>query len=71
MLVFFGWLLIIYLAENDEQTPNFFDIDKEYGKQFIWIILSIVLSIFIFITGYTIFTYRTHGMFMLLILVVL
>jgi rod shape determining protein RodA len=73
LLVLFGWL-IIYSAGYDEQTPNIFDIDKEYGKQFIWIIVSIILGIFIFITDYSIFTrfaYGTYGMFMLLLLAVL
>jgi len=45
-LVFFGWLNI-YSAAFNPGHPSIFDFDAEYGKQFMWILVSFALSAFI------------------------
>lgn len=45
-LVGFGWVNI-YSASLSDSAKGFFDFDQIYGKQMIWIILSVILIIFI------------------------
>lgn len=46
ILVFLGWFNI-YAAAYDEAHGSIFDLDKEYGKQLLWIISSGILILFI------------------------
>lgn len=47
-LVLAGWLNIYAAAYNPEHS-SIFDINMEYGKQFIWIIMAMVLALFVMI----------------------
>lgn len=46
LLVFIGWMNI-YSAVYTEENPSIFDTTQRYGMQFIWIVSSMVISIFI------------------------
>lgn len=46
LLVFIGWLNI-YSASLDDAATSFFDLDQIYGKQMLWIILSVFLIVFL------------------------
>lgn len=46
LLVFIGWLNIYSASLNDAAT-SFFDLDQIYGKQMLWIILSVFLIVFL------------------------
>ncbi len=46
LLVFMGWLNI-YAANYDTEHPSIFYAGKEYGKQFIWICIALVLGLVI------------------------
>lgn len=43
VLVLIGWISI-FAATYDEAQPSIFDLDKAYGRQFLWILGSIVLG---------------------------
>jgi Bacterial cell division membrane protein len=45
-LVLFGWLNI-YSALYSEEHPFIFDLSQKFGMQFIWILLSLLLSVLI------------------------
>lgn len=47
-MVAFGWINI-YAAEFDESHQSIMDMDQRYGKQFIWIMASILLALIILI----------------------
>lgn len=47
-LMLIGWLNI-YAASYNAASPNIFDISQEYGKQFIWILSSIMIGFSIFL----------------------
>ncbi|MBN1252934.1 MAG: rod shape-determining protein RodA [Bacteroidales bacterium] len=70
ILVILGWGNI-YAAVYNEDHGNIFDITQRYGKQLIWISISIVLIILIFIIdskAYDFFAYPAY-LFMLIILI--
>ncbi|MFD0977665.1 rod shape-determining protein RodA [Salinimicrobium gaetbulicola] len=46
LLVLIGWLNI-YSASLDDAATSFFDLDQIYGKQLLWIILSVFLIVFL------------------------
>ena len=48
ILVFFGWLSIFSASSGDE-VGSIFDMSERYGKQAVWIGLSVVLAIIIII----------------------
>ncbi len=48
ILVFFGWLSILS-ASSGEEIVSIFDMSERYGKQAVWIGLSVVLAIIIII----------------------
>ncbi len=48
ILVFFGWLSI-FSASSGEEVNSIFDMSERYGKQAVWIGLSVVLAIIIII----------------------
>lgn len=43
VLVLIGWMSI-FAATYDESQPSIFDLDKSYGRQFLWIIGSMILG---------------------------
>ena len=47
ILVFFG-LATIYSSSYNEEFPNLFSMDKEYGKQVIWIVVALFLGLAVF-----------------------
>lgn len=72
-LVLFGWLNI-YSAAYDPLHPNIFDFSQEYGKQFIWILVSFMLAILtLYVEGdfFTKFAWAIYGFFVVLLVLVL
>jgi rod shape determining protein RodA len=72
-LIVAGWLNI-YAAVYSEEKSNIFDFSQRYGKQFIWIIATLVLAIFVVITDsrfYFFFAWFVYGLTTLLLLLVL
>ncbi len=47
ILMFFG-LATIYSSSFNEDFPSLFSLDKEYGKQVLWIVVSLLLGITVF-----------------------
>ena len=73
VLVFFGWLNI-YSASLNADHLNIFDSSQEYGKQFIWICISMGLGFFIMLLDgdmFKQFALPFYGFSMLLLLAVL
>jgi rod shape determining protein RodA len=73
LLVILGWFNI-YAAVYNEDHKEILDLSQRYGKQFIWIIASLVLAIFILIIDarfYFFFSWFVYGGIMLLLVLVL
>lgn len=73
LLIFMGWINI-YAAVYNEEHSGLLDLSQRYGKQFLWIIASIVLAIFIVTIDnrfYFFFSWFIYGFCMLLLLLVL
>ena len=73
LLVIFGWFNI-YAANFNPENPIFFDTDKEYFKQLVWIGFSLFFVGMILITDskfYVEFSYIFYGFTILLLVVVL
>jgi rod shape determining protein RodA len=67
-----GWINI-YAAVFNEEHAGLLDFSQRYGKQFIWIIASIVLAVFIIIIDnrfYFFFSWFIYGAAMLLLVLV-
>ena len=72
-LVVFGWLTI-YSTAFHAQHPSIFDFDVEYGKQFMWMLVSFGLALFVlYIEGtfFTKFAPVIYAFFTLLLILVL
>ncbi len=72
LLVFFGWLNIFAVGYND-QFMSIFDLRHNYGDQLIWILISFVLILMIFILDYKVFpffSYVIYGLSILLLVIV-
>lgn len=72
-LVFIGWISI-YSAVYDESHSNIFDLETRYGKQMIWIGVSIIIALFIIVLDPKFFSqtsYVFYGVFILMLLAVL
>lgn len=72
-LVFLGWINI-YSAVYDESHSSIFDFSQRYGKQLVWIGLSIVLIFAALIVDskfYSAFSYPFYGIGILLLILVL
>src|SRR5678816_1426607 len=68
-LVMIGWLSI-FAATYDDAQPSIFDIDRAYGRQFLWILGGLLLAGAILITDskfYPAFAYVIYGVLMLLL----
>lgn len=73
VLVTIGWFNI-YSAVYDEEHDMIFDFTQRYGKQFIWILATMVLAIFILLIDtrfYYFFAYFIYGGVIILLLLVL
>ena len=72
LLILMGWINI-YAAVFNEEHAGLLDFSQRYGKQFIWIIASIVLAVFIIIIDnrfYFFFSWFIYGASMLLLVLV-
>ncbi len=68
-----GWLNI-YAAVYSEEHSGIFDLSQRYGKQFVWIVTSLILAIFVVIIDnrfYFFFSLFIYGILMLLLILVL
>lgn len=73
LLVFIGWISI-YSAVYDESHSNIFDTSTRYGKQAIWLLISIIMAFFIIIIDPKFFSqtaYIWYGLFIIMLLAVL
>lgn len=66
LLVFFGWLSI-YSASSDETVVSIFDFSERYGKQLVWIGLSVVLAIVILLIDAKFFSAFSFWIYILMI----
>jgi len=73
LMIVMGWFNI-YAAVFNEERSGLFDFSQRYGKQFIWIIASLVIAVFVVIIDnrfYFFFSWFIYGAFMLLLVLVL
>ena len=73
ILVTMGWFNI-YAAVYNEEHAGLLDMSQRYGKQFIWIIASLIIAIFVVIIDnrfYFFFSWFIYGFAMLLLVLVL
>jgi len=73
VLIIIGWFNI-YSAVYNEEHKDIFDFSQRYGKQFLWIIASVVIAIFILLIDnrfYFFFSWFIYGFFILLLILVL
>jgi len=73
VLVIMGWFNI-YAAVYNEEHKEILDFSQRYGKQFIWIIPSLVIAVFVVIIDsrfYFFFSWFTYGVMMFLLIFVL
>ena len=72
-MIVMGWFNI-YAAVYNEERSGILDLSQRYGKQFIWIIASLVLAVFVVIIDnrfYFFFSWIIYGALMLLLILVL
>ena len=75
VMVILGWLNI-YAAVYNEENKEIFNFSQRYGKQFIWIIATIIVAIFVvlidnrfyFFFGYFIYGAAIFGLLLVLVL---
>jgi rod shape determining protein RodA len=73
ILIFLGWINI-YAAVYNEEHSGLLDFSQRYGKQFLWIIASLVLAVFIVIIDnrfYFFFSWFIYAACMFLLILVL
>ncbi len=73
LMVIMGWFNI-YAAVYNEEHKEILDMSQRYGKQFVWIIATLVIAVFVVIVDnrfYLFFAYFIYGGLMLLLLFVL
>jgi rod shape determining protein RodA len=73
ILVIIGWFNIYAAVYNEEHT-KILDFSQRYGKQFLWIVASIVIAVFVAIIDsrfYLFFSWVIYGSAMLLLALVL
>lgn len=73
VLIIMGWFNI-YSAVYNEDHKEIFDFSQRYGKQFIWIVASVVIAIFILTIDnrfYFFFSWFIYGFVILLLILVL
>ncbi|MCX6326045.1 MAG: rod shape-determining protein RodA [Bacteroidia bacterium] len=73
LMIVMGWFNI-YAAVYNEERSGLLDLSQRYGKQFIWIIASLILAVFVVIIDnrfYFFFSWFIYGALMLLLILVL
>jgi rod shape determining protein RodA len=73
VLVIMGWFNI-YAAVYNEEHSGLLDLSQRYGKQFVWIVASLIIAIFVVIIDnrfYFFFSWFIYGALMLLLILVL
>ncbi len=73
LLTIAGWFNI-YAAVYNEEYKHILDISQRYGKQFIWILATLIIAIFILLIDnrfYLFFAWFVYALVMLLLLLVL
>lgn len=65
-LIFFGWINI-YSAEYDLSNPTIWDFTENYGMQFIWIGVSLVLATGILIVDARFYSAFAYGFYVILL----
>ena len=71
-MIFLGWINI-YSAVYTEEHPEILDFSQRYGKQFIWIIASLVVAVLILLIDhkfYDFFAFAFYGFAIILLLLV-
>ncbi len=66
-MVIIGWFNI-YAAVYNEEHKEILDISQRYGKQFVWIIATLVLAVFVVIIDSRFYTYFAWVIYAILIL---
>src|SRR6185295_6943806 len=67
VLVLIGWMAI-FAATYDESQPDIFDLDKSYGRQFLWITGSTILAGAILITDSKFYATVAYGIYATVVL---
>lgn len=73
LLVVIGWFNIYAAVYNEEHT-RIIDLSQRYGKQFIWILATFVIAVFVVVIDsrfYTFFAWFVYGFVILLLMLVL
>jgi rod shape determining protein RodA len=73
LLIIIGWFNI-YAAVYNEERSAILDISQRYGKQFVWIVATLILAVFVVIIDnrfYFFFSWFIYGTMMLLLILVL
>ncbi len=73
LMIIMGWFNI-YAAVYNENRSGILDLSQRYGKQFVWIVATLVLAIFVVIIDnrfYLFFSWFIYGVMMLLLVLVL
>ena len=70
LLMLIGWITIYSAAYNPEK-PNIFDFSMTYGKQFVWMIVSLFLAFIIINASSKIFSVFAYFYFFLTILMLI
>jgi rod shape determining protein RodA len=73
LLILMGWINI-YAAVFNEEHVGLLDFSQRYGKQFIWIVASLILAVFVVIIDnrfYFFFSWFIYGICMLLLILVI
>jgi rod shape determining protein RodA len=66
VMVLFGWFNI-YSASWNESTGSIFDLNKNYGKQFLFICISAFIAIFWLFLDYKVFNLFSYGVYGVLV----
>jgi len=73
LMLVIGWLNIYAAVFNEEQS-RIIDLSQRYGKQFIWIIATLIIAVFVLVIDsrfYSFFAYFIYGGLIFLLLLVL
>jgi rod shape determining protein RodA len=73
LLVIIGWFNIYAAVFNEEHT-RIIDLTQRYGKQFVWILATVVIAVFVVVIDtrfYFFFAYFIYGFLLFLLLLVL
>jgi rod shape determining protein RodA len=73
LIVIIGWFNIYAAVFNEEHT-KIIDLSQRYGKQFVWILATLVIAVFVVVIDtrfYFFFTYFIYGGLMFLLMMVL